>query len=48
MPRRTLSIPDELDKRVTDTLEWSDSYSEVVVTALREYLDAHQEVEADD
>lgn len=39
MARRTVHIPDDLDKRVREFGSTDDSYSGIVSDALREYLD---------
>jgi hypothetical protein len=45
MARRTVYIPDDIDDRVTDELEYGDSYSAKVQAALREFY-GMSEVEA--
>ena len=41
MAKRTVHMPDELDREVTDFGSTDDSYSGIVQDALREYLDNH-------
>ena len=39
MARITIHLPDDLDERVRDRLEYGDSYSAVVQAALTRHLD---------
>lgn len=43
MAKRTVHIPDDLDKEVTEFGSTDDSYSGIVQDALREYLDANSD-----
>ena len=46
MARRTVYIPDELDQRIEGLGGLSDSYSQIVQEALRDWADEQEESEA--
>jgi metal-responsive CopG/Arc/MetJ family transcriptional regulator len=48
MVRKTVFIPDDLHRRVEEHGGLGDSYSAIVQDALRDYLDAQDEVEERD
>ena len=43
MARRTVYIPDELDERIENLGELSDSYSQIVQEALQDWADEQEE-----